>query len=142
MSASEVVNVIHHLIELAALVIELLAVAVILAAVLLLAIKRGTVRYIYQVHGARDFENYKHQLGKALLLGLELLVAADVVRTVALEPTLTNVAMLGLLVLIRTFLSWSLTVEMEGRWPWQSRRSEGPAINSPTLEGGAASSHR
>jgi uncharacterized membrane protein len=53
------------------------------------------------------------------LLGLELLVAADVVRTVALEPTLKNVGVLGLLVLIRTFLSWSLTVEMEGRWPWQ-----------------------
>ena len=54
------------------------------------------------------YESYKHQLGKTLLLGLEFLVAADVVRTVALEPTLTNVAVLGLLVVIRTFLSWSL----------------------------------
>lgn len=63
----------------------------------------------------------KHQLGKTLLLGLELLVAADVVRTVALEPTLDNVATLGLLVFIRTFLSWSLTIEIEGRWPWQAR---------------------
>ena len=51
----------------------------------------------------------------------ETAVAADVVRTVALEPTLKNVGVLGLLVLIRTFLSWSLTVEIEGRWPWQSR---------------------
>ena len=123
MSASEVVEVLHKLIELAALLIELLAVAVILAAVLVLAVKRGTVRYVYQVNPPGAFASYKHQLGKALLLGLELLVAADVVRTVALEPTLKNVAILGLLVLIRTFLSWSLTVEMEGRWPWQSRSS-------------------
>lgn len=121
MSANEFIEVIHKVIELSALVIELLAVAVIVAAVVVLAIKRGTVRYIFQEHPPGAYESYKHQLGKALLLGLELLVAADVVRTVALEPTLKNVAMLGLLVLIRTFLSWSLTVEMEGRWPWQSR---------------------
>ena len=126
MSANEVTEVIHRVIEAAALVIELLAVAVIIAAVLVLAIKRGTVRYLFQVHAPGAYENYKHQLGKALLLGLELLVAADVVRTVALEPTLKNVAMLGLLVFIRTFLSWSLAVEMEGRWPWQSR----PATNA------------
>ena len=126
MSANEVIEVLHKVIEAAALLIELLAVAVILTAVVVLAVKRGTVRYIFQVHAAGEYDNYKHQLGKALLLGLELLVAADVVRTVALEPTLINVAMLGLLVLIRTFLSWSLAVEMEGRWPWQSR----PATNS------------
>jgi uncharacterized membrane protein len=101
--------------------IELLAVAVILAAVVVLAVKRGTIRYVYQVNAPGTYESYKHQLGKALLLALELLVAADVVRTVALEPTLTNVGVLGLLVLIRTFLSWSLTVEMDGRWPWQLR---------------------
>src|SRR6185295_18432134 len=120
----------HKVIEVSALVIELLAVAVILAAVVVLAIKRGTVRYIFQAHAPGDYESYRHQLGKALLLGLELLVAADVVRTVALEPTLKNVAMLGLLVLIRTFLSWSLTVEMEGRWPWQSR----PTTTTPSEE--------
>ena len=58
-------------------------------------------------------------LGRGLLLGLEILVAADIIRTVALEPTLASIAALGLLVLIRTFLGWSLTVEIEGRWPWQ-----------------------
>ena len=57
---------------------------------------------------------------RILLLGLELLVAADIVRTVALEPSLESVAVLGLLVAIRTFLSWSLIVEIEGRWPWQA----------------------
>ena len=121
MSANEVIEIVHKVIEWAALVIELLAVAVIVASVLVLAVKRGTVRYIFQHHAPGEYENYKHQLGKALLLGLELLVAADVVRTVALEPSWNNVAVLGLLVLIRTFLSWSLTVEMDGRWPWQTR---------------------
>ena len=68
---------------------------------------------------AAAFTQYKHSLGKALLLALELLVAADVVQTVILEFTLENVAALGVLVLVRTFLSWSLVVEIEGRWPWQ-----------------------
>jgi uncharacterized membrane protein len=62
-------------------------------------------------------------LGKSLLLSLEILVAADVIRTVALQPTLSNILGLGLLVVIRTFLSWSLVVEMEGRWPWQAKTS-------------------
>jgi uncharacterized membrane protein len=66
------------------------------------------------------YAQYKVQLAKALLLGLEFLVAADIVRTVALEPTLHNVGILGLLVLVRTFLSWSLVVEIEGRWPWRA----------------------
>jgi uncharacterized membrane protein len=119
MLSNEIVEVVHRVIEWAALVIELLALGVIVAAVVVLAVKRGTVRYIFKTHAPGAYEDYKHQLGKALLLGLELLVAADVVRTVAMEPTLNDVAILGLLVLIRTFLSWSLAVEMERRWPWQ-----------------------
>jgi len=63
-------------------------------------------------------------LGRVLLLGLEILVAADIVRTVALDPSFENVAVLGLLVLVRTFLSWSIVVEIEGRWPWQPKRAE------------------
>ena len=59
-----------------------------------------------------------------MLLGLEILVAADIIRTVVLEPTLSNVVVLGLLVLIRTFLSWALVLEIEERWPWQPRREE------------------
>jgi uncharacterized membrane protein len=66
-----------------------------------------------------QYQQLKIHLGKALLLGLEILVAADIIRTVALEATLQSVAVLGLLVLIRTFLSWALVVEIEGRWPWQ-----------------------
>jgi uncharacterized membrane protein len=66
---------------------------------------------------------------RILLLGLELLVAADIVHTVALEPSLESVAVLGLLVLIRTFLSWSLIVEIEGRWPWEARTALTPDAN-------------
>ena len=117
----QVVATIQHAIEWAAVGIELLAVAVIVSAVIIIGIRRGTVRYLFRFGEPGAYESYKSQLGKALLLGLELLVAADVVRTVALEPTLKNVAILGLLVVVRTFLSWSMSVEIEGHWPWQRR---------------------
>jgi uncharacterized membrane protein len=121
MLGSEVVGIMQTLIEWAALGIELLAVAVIVAGVIKVVITPGTVRSVFQLGMPGAYESYKHQLGKPLLLGLDLLVAGDVVKTVALEPTLDNVAALGLLVLVRTFLSLSLTVEMEGRLPWQAR---------------------
>ena len=106
-------------IEKAALAIEVLAVAIIVVAIFY-----ATIRYLLQtvLHPQAEdgYQQLKVSLGKSLLLGLEILVAADIVRTVALDSTLDSVAVLGLLVLIRTFLSWSLVVEIEGRWPWQS----------------------
>ncbi|HRA68965.1 MAG TPA: DUF1622 domain-containing protein, partial [Caldilinea sp.] len=70
-----------------------------------------------------SYHELKVSLGKSLLLGLEVLVAADVIHTVALEATPQSVIVLGLLVLIRTFLSWALVVEIEGRWPWQQAKN-------------------
>ena len=70
------------------------------------------------------FTQFRTDFGKAILLGLEFLVAADIVGTVAIGPTLQDLSVLGLLVLIRTFLSFSLEVEISGRWPWQSGRPE------------------
>ena len=67
------------------------------------------------------YRRFRQQLSRAILLGLELLVAGDIVRTVAASPTLTGVAVLAAIVLIRTFLSFSLEVETTGRWPWQQR---------------------
>jgi uncharacterized membrane protein len=67
---------------------------------------------------------FRKGLGRSILVGLELLVAADIIRTVSVEPQLENVLVLGLVVLIRTFLSFSLELEIEGRWPWQRK---GPA---------------
>jgi uncharacterized membrane protein len=68
------------------------------------------------------YDDLRRGFGRAILVGLELLVAADIIRTVAIEPSLQNVAVLGLIVVIRTFLSWSLEVEINGRWPWQRER--------------------
>jgi uncharacterized membrane protein len=70
------------------------------------------------------FTRFRNDFGRAILLGLEFLVAADIVGTVAIGPTLQDLSVLGLLVLIRTFLSFSLEVEITGRWPWQSRKPE------------------
>ena len=67
------------------------------------------------------YKRFKDRVGNSLLLGLEFLVAADIIRTVALNPTLHNVGTLGVLIVIRTFLSWALLLEIEGRWPWQAR---------------------
>jgi uncharacterized membrane protein len=77
-------------------------------------------------------ERTKEVVGRGLLLGLDLLIAADVIRTVTLDPTLENVAALGLLVLVRTFLAWSLVVELHGRWPWQ--RADPVGVGEPGVE--------
>jgi uncharacterized membrane protein len=69
----------------------------------------------------KHYDIFRAALGRALLLGLEILVAADIVRTAALQPDLKNFEALGMLVAVRTFLSWSIVVELEGRWPWQAR---------------------
>ena len=80
------------------------------------------------------YRRYRQQLGRSILLGLELLVAADIIRTVAVTPTLTSVAVLAGIVLIRTFLSFSLELEITGRWPWQNRPRD-PAGGPPPPPG-------
>jgi uncharacterized membrane protein len=72
---------------------------------------------------------YRQQVGKAILLGLEFLVAGDIIRTVAVAPTFAGVGVLAILVAVRTFLSFTLDVELSGRWPWQSRAK---AADSPS----------
>ena len=107
-------------------VIEIIAVLMIFGAVILGSAKYLTKRYYQDGKKPPVLTQYRQFLGQWLLLGLELLVAADVIRTVALDQTLESVASLGLLVLVRTFLSWALVVEVEGRWPWQQEK-ENPA---------------
>jgi uncharacterized membrane protein len=104
-------------IEIASLGIEWLAVVAIVGSIMF-----GSVRFLVRlVKGMINlYKEYKNLIGNSLLLGLEFLVAADVIRTVALDLTPRNVAMLGALVVIRTFLSWSVVVEMHGRWPWRA----------------------
>lgn len=77
----------------------------------------------------KDVETYskfREQLGRSILLGLEFLVAADIIKTVAVTPTAQSVGVLAGIVLIRTFLSWSLELEITGRWPWQKRSKTTP----------------
>ena len=79
--------------------------------------------FLYRLRSGGDRDQavamFRSSLGRAILLGLEFLVAADIINTVAVEPTLVSVAVLAGIVVIRTFLSFSLETEIEGRWPWQ-----------------------
>jgi uncharacterized membrane protein len=74
---------------------------------------------------ADAYQSYRANLGRGILLGLEFLIAADIIGTVAVEPTLENLGVLAIIVLIRTFLSFTLEVEIQGRWPWQHARITG-----------------
>jgi uncharacterized membrane protein len=98
--------------------IEILAIFVIGVAVVV-AISSGLI-VRFRSDGTAAFRTFKRYIARGLLIGLDLLIAADIINTVILEATLENVLILGLLVLIRTFLSWSLELEMDGRWPWQA----------------------
>ena len=89
-------------------------------------------------HEKSLYRKLRHDLGRAILLGLELMVAADIIRTVSEEPTLQGVTVLGIIVLIRTFLSVALSVELEGRWPWQ----RGRAREQPQERGVPTAGHR
>jgi len=79
----------------------------------------STFRQLLQRISDQDSEVYKIRIGRSLLLGLEVLVAADIVKTIAHELTSMSLILLAGLVLVRTFLSWTLVLEIEGRWPWQ-----------------------
>lgn len=91
-----------------------------------------SVTYLLQFRsgGEEAYRQYRQGLGRSILLGLELLVAADIIRTVAVDPTFVSAGVLAIIVAIRTFLSWSLGVELHGRWPWQ--RDEGSTTNRAT----------
>jgi uncharacterized membrane protein len=84
--------------------------------------------------GRRAYQSLRELFGGALLLGLEVLVAADLIRTVAVSPTLASVAVLGLIVLIRTFLSFSLQVEIDGVPPWRRAMTSGATVMSRAAE--------
>lgn len=98
-------------------------------AIIVIGLLAATAIYLSRIlRGSRDqqgYRAYRQHIGRAILLGLELLVAADIIRTVAIDPTFTGVGVLAALVAVRTFLSFALEVELEGRWPWQERRASG-----------------
>lgn len=114
-------NIIIKIVELVAQGLELFGVAVIGFAFL-----QGTVLAL--VHFVKKkidtYKRFKIYLGKALQLGLEFLVAGDIIRTVSVKPTIEGILSVGLLVMVRTFLNWSITVEIEGCWPWQVAKNK------------------
>ncbi len=89
--------------------------------VIVVGIVWSTMRYLRHGSVEHAYEIYKIRVGRSLLLGLEVLVAADIVKTIALELNVISLALLAGLVVIRTFLSWTLVLEIEGRWPWQRK---------------------
>ena len=107
-------------IELVGLAIDGVGVAVIALGGIL-----SSGRFLLALRAAPDpYRQLRQDLGRAILLGLEFLVAADIIRTVAVAPTMDNALVLGVIVLIRTFLSMAMEVELEGQWPWQRARRE------------------
>ena len=80
------------------------------------------------------YEDLRRSLGRSILLGLEILVAADIIRTIAITPSFTSVGVLGLIVVVRTFLSFSLEAELDGQWPWRKagdRPLAKPSVSDP-----------
>lgn len=112
---------IKHTIELIISAFELAGVAVLVIGAVV-----SFGRFLYFLVRFRDASAaYRHlrlYLGRSIVVGLEILIAADIIRSVVIDPTFMSVGVLGLLVLVRTFLSWSLEVEINGEWPWQRTR--------------------
>jgi uncharacterized membrane protein len=106
--------------------IEVFGVVVIVA-----GIGWSTYVYLRRWTGEQRYDDYKIRIGRSLLLGLEVLVAADIVKTIALELTFMSLGVLAGLVLVRTFLSWTLVLEIEGRWPWQRGAPHAMAAADP-----------
>lgn len=107
---------INHVIGFVAKIIEVCGVITIIIGGI-----SATIKYLKErfTNSTKAYVNFRSSLGMAILLGLEFLVAGDIIGTVAVEPTFKSLGVLGLIVIIRTFLSFSLEVEINGRWPWQ-----------------------
>lgn len=102
--------------------VDAVGVAVIVLGILWVAVALG----FRAARGDRSKDSYqrgRHGVGRSILMGLEILVAADIIRTVAIAPTFDSVGVLALVVAVRTFLSFTLEVELSGSWPWQKRES-------------------
>ncbi len=112
-----IVTPLVHVVELAGVVIIVLGLAIALVTYGVRALGEGAAT-------DKSYERLRGNMARAILLGLEVLVAGDIVRTVAVDPTLESVGVLGGIVVIRTFLSFTLTVEATGRWPWQRDPSD------------------
>lgn len=93
-------------------------------AVIVVGIVHALARFLLTHRDDDAYTTSRRSIGRSILLGLELLVAGDIIRTVAVSPNFASVGVLAVIVLIRTFLSFTLELEINGRWPWQRRTSE------------------
>ena len=96
--------------------------------VIIIGCVAGTARLLPQLKSkgmSEVYHEYRQLIGRSILLGLEFLIAGDVIRTVIVSHTMTDVAALALMVLVRTFLSFTLTLEIEGKLPWVKPREQG-----------------
>lgn len=93
-------------------------------AAIVVGIALALARFAVTHQDDHGYTRCRRSIGRSILLGLELLVAGDIIRTVAVSPNFRSVGVLALIVLIRTFLSFTLEVEINGRWPWQRRTSD------------------
>jgi uncharacterized membrane protein len=109
--------------EWCAMLVEAIGIAIIVAFALYTLVY-GAWRLVAREQGQQLFKNVRHRLGRGILLGLEFLVAADIIHTVAVELTFETVGVLALVVLVRTFLSFTLEVEITGHWPWSTQRQD------------------
>ncbi len=107
---------------------EVVGVAV-LALGFILAVAKSLLELRRTRNGRTSYRVLRNYFGWSVLLSLEILVAADLIRTVAVQPSLENVAVLGIIVLIRTFLSFSLEIEIEGMLPWRRKEQTDPAAD-------------
>jgi len=83
----------------------------------------ATVRCVRQVNklgATQAIEGYRRAIGRVVLIGLEILVAATIIKTITFDPTLENMGLLAMMIAIRTALGWAMVLEMNGRWPWQT----------------------
>ena len=119
----------QHVMTLVGLGVDSAGVVVIVVGMLVSSVLAG-VQLIGQQAGV--YRVYRRRLGRSILLGLEFLVAGDIIRTVAVEPTFTSVGVLAVIVAIRTFLSFSLELEVTGRWPWRKAQNATSAQISTT----------
>ena len=116
--------------------VDVLGVGVIVGAITIAGL--GFVRGLLRAEPfGSSYRQLRQSIGQGILLGLELLVAGDIIRTVVVGPTFTSVGVLAIIVLIRTFLSFSLQVELTGRWPWQASPGTDIARGSGTEVEGA-----
>jgi uncharacterized membrane protein len=123
---------IKEIAEQIALVLEVIGVLVLVTGIVL-----SGIRYVRQGRGEDTvpsaYTHFRRSIGRSILLGLELLVAADIIHTVATTPTFESLGVLGLLIVIRTFLSIEIEMEIDGHWPWQrTKLGEGERASGGT----------